>query len=463
MKPPVRYDYQLPRHRVSPPQPRALHVVTWMLAAVTLIALLSLGSLFVTPQSLVARERPGELIQEFYAGMNAILAGGRPAELERIVAPDLIEHRPGMPSGDRATLLRRLTDLRLAAPGARLNLSASLADGDWAAARVMPLGLDRDVNGASVDPPPEPPTLTEFFRVDAGKIVEYWSGGSVIDVPKALPPITVAPWMTETAVAVARLTFPTGAALHDLDSPGEHLILLESGELDIRLTGSASRFEVGRAEAGWQTTPVSGQELVLQAGDAVLIPPGIRHTISNIGAGAATVLGVAMFPTTALDALDREHEMSGSQLIAIYDPARVDTRTTWDRHVRVEVLTTGVGEARSGPCAAVARTQVNMTRFTLGPGEGLPSHPVEGIELLAITSAVLEIVTPASVDVSAPAAGPTNERVLPKASPWSGQGLDFSSPSAPPIRNPGQDPLNVVALALRPTGGTSCATAPSDT
>jgi hypothetical protein len=219
--------------------------------------------------------------------------------------------------------------------------------------------------------------------------------------------------MTDTAVTLARFTFPAGAALRDLESPGEHLLLLESGELDIRLSGSAFWFEAGRAQAGWQAIPASGQELVLRAGDAVLIPPGMHHTISNAHPGAATMLGVAMYAMSALGALEPVNDVGDSRLIAIYDPARVGTEATWDRHVSIDVLAAGVGEARGGPCAAVARTQVSVTRFALGPGERLPVHPVEGVELLAVDAE--------------------------------------------------HHPLSFVSVSLQPTGGTSCAIAPSDT
>lgn len=463
MNPPVRHMNQ-PRHQYgSPRHPRMLPVLTGMLTGVTLIALISLGSLFVAPQPLVARDHPEELIHRFYAATNAVLAGSSPAALEQILAPDLIAHRPGKAPADGAALVSHLTDLRRAAPGAHLRVSAVVAEGAWAVTQVSLLGLDRTVHGTPLDPAPGSPTQTEFFQVVDGKVAEYWPGGPAIDVPQALPPIAVAPWMTDTAGALARFTFPTGAVLRDLDSPGEHLILLESGELDIHLSGSASWFEAGRAEAGWQAPPASGQVLVLRAGDAVLIPPGVRHTIANAQPGAATMLGVAMYSIAAIDAMERHDEFGDSRLIAIYDPARVGTEATWDRHVSVDVLAAGAGKARWEPCAAVARTQVSVTRFALRPGESLPGHPVDGIELLAVKTDGLEIAAPALASVSTSGAHSSPHMRAGAMPPQTGQGLSFSSPSAPSIRNTGQHPFSFVAVALQPTGGTSCAIAPSDT
>lgn len=463
MNPPVRCHDQQPRHRGCSPQSRALHVMTWMLSGVTLIALLSLSSLFVAPHPLVARERPSDLIYRFYAATNAILAGGSPAALERIVAPDLIDHRPGLLSGDRATLVRRLTDLHRAAPEAQLGVVAVVEDGTWAAARVRPRGLRRAVHDVPLDLAPEPPTQIEFFRIVDDTIVEYWQGGSAIDVPHALPTITVAPWMTNTAVSLARLTFPPGAVLRDLAAPGEHLLLLQRGELAVNLGGAATRFEAARPEAGWQPTPAAGQDLVLQAGDALLIPPRTRHAIANVRADAATALGMAMVPTAALATPESQHDGGDAQLVAIYDPGRVGTQSTWDQHVRVEVLVSSVGEARPGPCAAVAQTQVNVTRFTLGPGEGLPTHPVAGIELLAIDTDGLEIDTPYGVTITTPVAELANARPQGREmAQGPALGLSFPSPSAPPVRNAGPLPLTLVGVAFQPTGGTLCAVAPID-
>jgi mannose-6-phosphate isomerase-like protein (cupin superfamily) len=285
--------------------------------------------------------------------------------------------------------------------------------------------------------------------------VEYWPGGTVIDVPQALPPIAVTPWFTDTAVSLARLTFPSGAGLSDLHSRVEHLILLESGELSVRLSGPASLFEVAQPDAGWQATPASGQELALQAGDAMLIAPGTRHSIANVHAGSATMLGVEMFPAVALDPKHHQGPADPSQLAAIYDPRRINTWATSDRHVVSNVLAVGIAAARTGPCMAVAQTQVSVTRFSLGPGEGLPAHPVAGVELLAINPGGLEVATPNAASVSTPAA-------VSNASLGNTDGLFFSSPSAPSLRNAGPFPVKLVSIALQPTGGTVCAVAPVD-
>ena len=254
-------------------------------------------------------------------------------------------------------------------------------------------------------------------------------------------------------------TFPLGAALRDLDAPGEHFILVEGGELDIRLAEPVSRFEAARAQAGWHMTPASGQGLVLQAGDAVVIPPGTRHTIANSRADAATMVGVTILPAAAIANIERTEMGEEPSLLAIYDPRRVDTQATWDRHVSVDVLVAGVGIATSGPCASVARTQLTVTHLTLGPGEAIPAHLVEGIELLAINTSGLQFAPPNFSHLATPLTG----HAMDDGRPWrSRHGLIFSSPLAPSVRNAGPLPLGLIGVALQPTGGTSCAVAPQE-
>jgi quercetin dioxygenase-like cupin family protein len=435
-----------------------------MLTGVTIVALLSLVSLFVAPHQMIAQDRPSDLIHRFYAAANAMLASGSPAALEHVVAPDLIDHRPGTPPGDRGALAQRLADLRRAAPGVQLCVSAIVEEGEWAAARVSPVGLRPMVHGVPLDLASEPGAQTEFFRIVGGRIAEYWSGGTTINVPWALPPIVVAPWRTDTAVSLARFAFPPGAALVDLDSPGEHLILIESGELGVRLFGAASLLDAARPEVGWHAPPATGQELVLQTGDAVLIPARIRHEIANNRAEPATLLGLAMFPVAALDHPEHQESTGNSRLIAVYDPARVGTGATWDRRVSVTMLAAGIGAARSGPCVAVSRNQVSVTRFSLGPGEGLPAHPVTGLELLAIPSSGLDIAAPGLATESTLAAVPSIDGVHADTMiPRIGQGFALMPPSAASVRNTGRFPLDLIAVAIQPSGGTSCAVAPEDT
>ena len=182
------------QHRSSPHQPWTLLVLTGMLTGVNFIALLSLG-LPVRGTHIPRRQgssaRP---LPPFYAGANEMPRGQEPAALEHVVASDLPTIDRGNPPGDRADLVRRLMDLRLAAPGVQLRVVAIVEEGAWAAALAAPLGLRPMVHGVSLDPAADSPVQLDFFRVIDEQIVEYWSDESAIDVPHALPSIAATPW-----------------------------------------------------------------------------------------------------------------------------------------------------------------------------------------------------------------------------------------------------------------------------
>jgi hypothetical protein len=171
------------------------------------------------------------------------------------------------------------------------------------------------------------------------------------------------------------------------------------------------------------------------------------------------VLRLAVSPVAALDAVGDQEELLDLPFPGMDVPPWVETSETGP-HARVEVLVTGIGAAVAGPCAAVAQNQVSVTRFTLGPGEGLSAHQVEGVELLAVNPDGLEVTIPDADPLMTPAASPATGR---EPLSRSGNGVVFSPPSAPSVRNAGPLSLSLVSVALQPTGGTSCAVAPIDT
>ncbi|CAA9576388.1 MAG: hypothetical protein AVDCRST_MAG59-4087 [uncultured Thermomicrobiales bacterium] len=238
---------------------------------------------------------------------------------------------------------------------------------------------------------------------------------------------------------------------------------MEGGELAARLDGPAALFESARPEAGWHPVPPSSPGLELRGGDALLLPPGTRHTVTNTRGRPASALGVALLPTAALADAGRPEEAADPWLAGVYDPRRAGTRVALGGGVVIETLAAGIGVARTGPCVAAGRTSVAVTRFALAPGEAIPAHRVAGLELLAFDAGGLEVdgldasgdPPPAGVQAGV-VAGPA------AAVRGSGRGLALPAPAAPGVRNAGPHPLRLVAVALTPTGDTACAVAPAE-
>jgi predicted SnoaL-like aldol condensation-catalyzing enzyme len=87
----------------------------------------------------------------------------------RFVAPDYIQHNPGLPDGPDAAV--EGLQPKFQAEGARFEIQRILVDGDLAVVHVKasrPGGPDTAV--------------ADFYRVDRGRIVEHW------DVLQPVPP-----------------------------------------------------------------------------------------------------------------------------------------------------------------------------------------------------------------------------------------------------------------------------------
>jgi predicted SnoaL-like aldol condensation-catalyzing enzyme len=84
------------------------------------------------------------------------------AAFERHVAPDYIQHNPGIADG-REAAIAALAPM-FANPGARFEVKRILVDGDHAAIHLFGQG-DPRTRGAAV---------ADFYRLEDGKIVEHW-------------------------------------------------------------------------------------------------------------------------------------------------------------------------------------------------------------------------------------------------------------------------------------------------
>jgi len=81
---------------------------------------------------------------------------------ERYVAPDYIQHNPGIADG-RAAAITALAPM-FAKPGGRFEVKRILVDGDLAAVHLR----------GSADPAKPGATVADFYRLKNGKIVEHW-------------------------------------------------------------------------------------------------------------------------------------------------------------------------------------------------------------------------------------------------------------------------------------------------
>jgi predicted ester cyclase len=103
-----------------------------------------------------------------------VLGGGDLAVLDELVAPDMVEHQPGLQSGREG--MRSLVHLlRGAYPDLRYTIEDITTDGDKVWGRVTARGTN---NGSFLGHPPTGRTMTitvmDICRFANGQIVEHW-------------------------------------------------------------------------------------------------------------------------------------------------------------------------------------------------------------------------------------------------------------------------------------------------
>ena len=89
----------------------------------------------------------------------------------RFVAPDYIQHNPGLPDGPAAAV--EGLEPKFQAEGARFEVQRILVDGDLA---VVHLKASR--------PGARDTAVADFYRISDGRLVEHW------DVLQAVPPVS---------------------------------------------------------------------------------------------------------------------------------------------------------------------------------------------------------------------------------------------------------------------------------
>ena len=101
----------------------------------------------------------------------------------------------------------------------------------------------------------------------------------------------------EHYVGLYRVAYAPGAAEESHAEPGQTLNFVAAGSLTIAVEGPATLTRVADPATGEAVEP--GTEVVLEAGDGLLIPAGTAHTNRNTGEGPAVLLAAVILPVDA--------------------------------------------------------------------------------------------------------------------------------------------------------------------
>jgi quercetin dioxygenase-like cupin family protein len=125
-----------------------------------------------------------------------------------------------------------------------------------------------------------------------------------------LPPDDVA------TIGVTRTTFATGGSLRAVAGSGPAVYFVEAGTISVKIDDGADPLQIIRAgDSGGSATPQStetGAEVVLEVGDAFVIPAGASASLQNSAEHPAIVLNLLSAPDAAIEA---EEEVTHAVLV----------------------------------------------------------------------------------------------------------------------------------------------------
>ena len=302
-------------------------------------------------------------VHRFYAAVNQALRTGNPPDLADLVAPELLRTADRPPDASGTALRPTIDRLPAAFPGLQLAVEDLIAAGDQVIAVVTVAGGGYDsVLGFPVSGPAGGWSAVDRFRLDGDRIVAFgrWEldAGATSAQPLFAAPLATLP-AGPAAVEINRVTLPPGARLSPLIGPGPEVLMLEAGALTVRLLGVDPQ---GNA-AGTR----HGGEVPLRPGDLTIVPTGTPFAVDNDGQVPAVLLEVALRPTA-----ERSPENEGIDASALSPAALLPGAA-------VQLMAGGpIAALLNGPATVVA------ARLTMAPGAGIASHPVTGMELLAV-------------------------------------------------------------------------------
>jgi hypothetical protein len=342
------------------------------------------------PSRNAATAGPAErLVGAFYDAVDAAFRGGQGSDLDRLLAPDFVEHGgPATLPPSRAGLLRHLRALAVAFPALRLREEDAFAHGDLVVARVGVAGADRGAFlGLTLPDPPPPWGAVDVFRVAAGAIAEHWGGDAAAPLlePLGAWPFTIPPVPLQT-LALTRTALATGARVGLGSGLGPAAAYVEAGRVAVAVFPSAPTparlWRAGAADENAPPTAVSpGAEASLGPGDVLLLPQGTGGTATAEGGTAATLLTVG---------LDRSPGRIGPATAAGAVPAIAAS----------PVAAPGIAIADLAGSLPVALPggpgRLGLGRVTLAPGAALPIR-APGVALLAVEAGSLALANAAGV------------------------------------------------------------------
>jgi hypothetical protein len=415
------------------------------------LVLFGLGATLSAPEltgSAVRNATGVALGRAFYAAANTVLATGTTAQLDTLVAPNLVEH-PASADGTagRAALVRSLLARRATYPGLHIVVEDIQATGDdLITVRVHAAGATAgSFLGLSLPPDLGAWGPIEILRIDDGRIVERWSGRDAV----LFQPLGQAPLAGDEtgpsirSVFVTRLTAEPGAHLTVENGAATRFLLVETGALTVEIT---SQRGMGTAGDGpiQPDSPGVVRSHRPAAGKLLATLSGERVKIDNDTAAPAVALVVTVFGPQSAATPDYSRALS---------PAAVSGAAPTPPGFTFQALAANLFAQVPGDSV------LGIGWIVLAAGTALP--------LLVTSGAVLIAVDTGPVDVTAIGGEVHGYRI--GSGPWAGHaatlqpgdGASFTSGTGGLWQTGADDPAILLVLAIAPRTAATSPVSPS--
>lgn len=334
----------------------------------------------VGPLAPSARSMPvladARIAQRFYTAIDATLTTGDASQIDAAITPDYADHAlPGV-SPDGAGLARAALALRAVYPDVRLSVTELSAGSDRIFARLALSGSAAATVGSIAAPLARSWPQVEILRVAKGRVAERWAQptGTALLEPIGAAPVDAAP-QARQQVTVWKHALQPGETSPVIDGPGS--ILIDDGPVTVAVSTDS-------------TSPVAAQPAT---GDtqtrATTLQPGDRLEVAT-----GTILSL---PASTHVALANASDAERSALELTIAPIRaVGVGTTSPTDPSVPPVVTGGLPIQLSTGSETAR-RVSVCAVTIGPGDALATHVVQGAEAVVVQSGELVLQVPSGV------------------------------------------------------------------
>ena len=199
---------------------------------------------------------------------------------------------------------------------------------------------------------------------------------------------------------------------------------------------------------------LAADDVVLTAGDALLLSEEAGPRLRNPSAAHASLLSVLIAPRAVLFDLKHALPKDALTVTGMHDPWRVGSRVTWPEGAVSETLAVSFF---AGPSAGTGIVELTAMPASLRPGQQLPPLPADSLRVLIAQSGTLNILGNDIVRAYEPSMRPfylkAANRLL-----RAGEAMSIATGESPTIENTGARAADLLIIQAVVNGAGPAAT-----